>query len=526
MTVEQLVSHCHALAMAGEDRWGLNAFLALHSRDIVLEQARESDERLSAGQPRPLEGIPVSVKAMFACREFPLTASSKILSTEQPCGYDAHVVKQLRNHGAIIIGVTQMDEFGMGSLGSNLGNGKFTKNPLPFQSRHLQDATSPADLLEWVKQPYQSKFESHGAALAASDFYSAGGSSCGSAVSVAHGSSVLSLGSDTGGSVRLPAAWCEIVGLKPSYGLLSRHGLVSYASSLDTVGILGPTVACVGTAVDLLRTTAGDHPFDSTTTVSDQSLFLGEESSGLKGYRIGLPAAFSVHECPEDVRTAWSRAAEWLDQHGATIQEVATDLVSPELVLTSLAAYYVLASAEASSNLSRYDGLRYGERTDVTSLADGDTKEGWTPLESQYAATRAQGFGMEVARRILCGTSVLSSDRFHTHYEAAAGVRAALTQQLHKTLKDEVDVLLVPTVLSSRPAALSHEAPIDPTSTFATDVMTVPASLAGLPAISVPWRVREGEIFSSVGMQVIGARLQEARVLKVAQVMEAFKTVN
>lgn len=533
ITSEQLCSFCHALAVAGEDLWKLNAFTRLIPPQDVLDHARLSDKRRSNGTASLLEGIPVSIKANLAVSSQPLTAASGVLRDETPCGYDADAVSRLVNSGAIIIGITNMDEFGMGSLGTHAApceGQTFTKNPFQY-IRHLKDVLSWDDkgdsrIAELINMSSDYIMEAHEDALARegdNPVRSAGGSSCGSAASVAHGSSLASLGTDTGGSVRLPSAWCGIVGLKPSYGLISRHGVVSYASSLDTVGILAPTVACATKVLDCLAQRESDKGSrDSTASFYNSSVPLlssldtdKEQPERLAGIKIGIPSAFSVADCPEPIRQAWNTGAYCLRDHGAMIEAISTDVLSSELIRKSLAAYYVLASAEASSNLSRYDGVRYGPAASIDSEQDQSGSD-ITPLEALYSATRSQGFGPEVVRRILCGTSVLSSDRFHTHYEAAAKLRAALTQQFQQAL-NEVDVLLIPTVLSL-PCSL-NEMP-DSTEMFANDVMTVPVSLAGLPSISVPVIVASDDSDASVGLQVVGSRLNEQTILEVAEVIE------
>ncbi len=531
---EQLCSFCQTLAVAGEQQWKLNAFTRLKPTQELLEQARASDERRRKGYVSPMEGIPMSIKANLAVSTQPLTAASGVLRDETPCGFDADAVSRLENSGAIIMGITNMDEFGMGSLGSHAASSEdgqtSTRNPFRYMS-HLKkvlswDDNDDSSISELIKLSSDYILEAHEEALARdgdNPILSAGGSSCGSAASVAHGSSLASLGTDTGGSVRLPSAWCGIVGLKPSYGLISRHGVVSYASSLDTVGILAPSVDCVRTVLECLAQHENDNGSrDSTASFYDScvpslsSLGAPKEPSGaLSGIKIGIPSAFSVADCPESIRQVWNIGAHSLQDNGADVKTISTDVLLPELIRKSLAAYYILASAEASSNLSRYDGVRYGPAASIDheqSQVDTDT----TPLEELYSATRSEGFGTEVVRRILCGTSVLSSDRFHTHYEAAAKLRAALTKQFHRAF-EEVDVLLIPTVLSL-PCSLT-ELP-DSTEMFANDVMTVPISLAGLPSVSVPVTVGTCDDAASVGLQLVGSRLNERVILDVAKVLE------
>lgn len=594
VTSSQLALFCHSMAVAGEEVWGLNAYNHLVPPDVLSEKAKESDERRRNEEPLSIfDGIPLSIKSNIAEKSLPLTAGSAILghgstrSPPPPCGYDADTVQiLLREKGGICIGLTNMDEFGMGSLGTNVpkeidgGPPRFVKNPLPFlRYLRLDDrdnersitvgkggtrSTGSFDderLATIVRLPPETIAEKHREALdlfrthESSDesFYSPGGSSSGSAVSVAHGSSLLSLGTDTGGSIRLPAAWCGLVGLKPSYGLLSRHGVVSYASSFDTVGILANSVDCAASALDVLAQRNTDVSRDSTfssydnndneTAAADsfseleiaKSMLDGEgDGQFLSGIKVGIPASFSVKECPNEIRESWGMAAELLHRHGAEIVQVSTDTISPELVQTALSAYYVLVSAEASSNLSRYDGFRYGvaaSKKESHQETGNNDDDDMTPLEKQFSATRGQGFGAEVTRRILCGTSVLSSDRFHTHYEAAAKLRAALAEEMSSVLETDADVLLIPTVLSLPPkldnpsqeeecngGGVNTNANANNTAIFANDVMTVPASLAGLPAVAIPVPIDGEETFLG-SMQLISSRLNESILLKTARVL-------
>ena len=635
VTSSQLSLFCHSMAVAGEDVWGLNAYNHMVSVDVVSEQAKESDERRRNEESLSIfDGIPVSIKSNIAERSLPLTAGSSMLgyngynynynynyngkdtAAVPACAYDADTVRTLlREKGGICMGSTSMDEFGMGSLGTNVPRvvGKdgeqpprYVKNPLPFL-RHLRlddsdseehnnnntvivgegrtGSTQSSDYYDDDDERWASILrlspemiaEKHREALEsfrihnnnnetendATFFYSAGGSSSGSAASVAHGSSLLSLGTDTGGSVRLPAAWCGLVGLKPSYGLLSRHGVVSYASSFDTVGVLANSVDCAAAALDILAQRNTEFSRDSTFScyhdddssfselVIAQSMMVSEDGDEdvaanvnhrpLSGIKVGIPASFSVEECPEEIREIWSKAADELQRQGAEIIEISTKSISPDLVQRALSAYYVLVSAEASSNLSRYDGFRYGVAAKlggkVAAAAlnsddgddgdddddDDDGMEDMTPLERQYSASRRQGFGAEVSKRILCGASVLSSDKFHTHYEAAAKLRAALANEMSSVLDEQADVLLIPTVLSLPPKIDNdtgkQQDSNNNTAMFANDVMTVPASLAGLPAISIPVPITGEETFMG-GIQLISSRLKESVLLKSAKALQ------
>lgn len=532
VTCEELVTYCNRLAVAGEEVWGLGAYSHIESTDKLLDLARESDGRRKHGESLSiLDGIPVSLKENIAVRDVPLTAGSRILGkgmeNHPSCGYDADVVRKLiRESGAILIGTTTMDEFGMGSLGINMPVNP-AKNPLLYM-KHLPHVgtleQSDEDIAKLIQASQDEILEMHARAFDETlPVHSAGGSSSGSAVSVTHGSALLSLGTDTGGSVRLPAAWCGIVGLKPSYGLLSRHGVVSYASSFDTVGVLAPSIDCASIALDILGERDGAPSRDSTaSSLKFQLRDLEESASGeverpLEGVKVGIPSSFSIEECPAEIRKMWAEAANFLEQQGANIIEVTSDELSMDLVKLSLATYYILVSAEASSNLSRYDGFRYGvaatRKGESSDLFDQDS----TDLEKQYAATRSEGFGMEVSRRVLCGASVLSSDRFHSHYEAAAKLRASLATQMHSTLADDVDMFLYPTALSQPPRI--DQGGNDSTETFGNDIMTVPASLAGLPALSVPLSPKGGELFP-LSLQLVGCRQGEEDILNAAKVLE------
>lgn len=565
LTCEDLARYCHATAVAGEDVWQLRAFSRLSAWAEIQEAAQAADERRRQGTPKSrLDGIPISIKANLAVEREALTAGSRILGEGYSnnthnrigaVGYSAEIVQQLvEDCGAICIGITTMDEFGMGSLGINtILAGRGTKNPLAFLGTNGEISSSPL-LLDILQQSTEEIIAAHeeqqksiqntqNSTVDPRYYYAAGGSSCGAAASVAHGSSLVALASDTGGSIRLPAAWCGVVGLKPSYGKISRHGLVSYASSLDTVGFMTPTADCASVVLKELTSKAEIRsPKDSThhlhltgeknNNAPQQNSSTAPNDSTerpLEGIKIGIPAAFVVEECPVEVKELWAQGAATLEQAGATIVPLGADIISPGVIQQSLAAYYVLASAEASSNLARYDGFRYGVAASV--ISNGGGGEG-TGLQRQYAKTRSEGFGTEVIRRILCGTAVLSSDKFHTHYEGAAKLRALVTHQLHTALQQHVDYMLIPTVLSPPPRLAdkgevsddSENSAIDNTEMFGNDIMTVPISLAGLAAVNVPFRPASTSTGSSIktvtSLQLVGYRLEEGKLLSVAQYLE------
>lgn len=565
ITCEQLNHYCYSLALAGERCWSLHAFQRLVDKDQILEKARECDQRRRShdGAFSLLDGIPISIKANIAVKSEPLTAGSQILvggkhTVHQPtAGYNADVTHRiLEECGAILMGITSQDEFGMGSLGTNVMDLKKdppivrpTKNPgWLLQAMGGCKRWADEDVVQCIQLPTdaifeahanaQIKMEEHGRANKSNSdddgddevdtnhfHYSAGGSSCGGGASVAHGSSIISLGSDTGGSVRLPAAWCGVTGFKPSYGLLSRYGLVAYASSLDTIGILAPSAQCVSTIAHYLTKpstrsnvagcrdptmTPSHHPIQPVSNSS--STFLS-----LEGHKVGIPEAFVVTEMPQSVQSVWLQSAQILEEHGATVSTIPKEQLSPDILQCSLSAYYVIAMAEASSNLARYDSFRYGGEIEMDlSILDDDPST--TLLEKQYAFHRMNGFGTEVIRRLLCGTSVLSSDRFHTHYEAAAKIRALLTRQLQKCTT-EYDLLLVPTTVFP-PPNLQQGSRVDRTEMLANDVMTVPFSMAGLPAISIPMGKWSDTIPVPIGMQLVSGRHTENTLIRAATVLE------
>ena len=551
-----------------------------------------------------LDGIPVSIKSNIAVEEFDLTANSNILQNNNnnnhnnTPGYDSRLVQKLKEAGAIIIGQTNMDEFGMGSLGTN-SNSNRRRDPSHSESSSESDSDSMAmtttvnplpalnytPLGEYIDRICKEQIPSINIETS-SQILSPGGSSSGSAASVSMGSSIISVGTDTGGSIRLPAAWCGVVGLKPTYGAISRDGVVSYASSLDTIGVIGPSAACVSYALDVMKNEKmndsdnesenwQDDVRDSTACFLDpvsgwiDDLQMDVSDGGnaiatgatiletyaeihkhsLKGLKVGIPAAFSVHECSDDVQQAWQSSIEKLEDLGATVVTISdSEGISSEAVKMSLPAYYVLSSAEASSNLSRYDGLRYGLSNESNTVAEGMKTN---PREGQFASTRSAGFGSEVQRRILAGTAVLSSDRFHTHYEGAANVRATITKQLNAAFgigididtgdgrqasasaeEKIVDLMLIPTAITSPPSVSPNASPPDSTEAFKNDIMTVPISLAGLPSISVPVYNHNATPTSNstdksetaykhpvVGMQIFGPRLSERKILLTAHML-------
>jgi aspartyl-tRNA(Asn)/glutamyl-tRNA(Gln) amidotransferase subunit A len=467
-------------------------------------------------------------------------------------GYDSKVVERLKSAGCIIIGQTNMDEFGMGSLGT-LSNRGIVRNPYDcggnFFSKHnpSNENNKRDDDIEQLIHIIRDTTHHHSRNDVIDNelFKATGGSSSGSAVSVAIGASILSIGTDTGGSIRLPAAWCGIVGLKPTYGSISRYGLVSYASSLDTIGIMGRSVQCASMGWNVLMNAndANGSNIHLEQNISDSTACFVKRNTPsiqvqtnpeqetksnkpLEGTIIGIPEAFSVQGISPDIIHQWEKACYILEEQGATLKTISSKLISPELVKMSLPAYYVLTCAEASSNLARYDGLRYGN--DIFNNASHGKDHG--SREDRYSKTRRL-FGKEVQRRILAGTSVLSSDRFHSHYEAALKCRAKITLQLNRVLEHECDAILIPSSVGHPPVlqngktmdSVDEKHVVDGTEAFMNDIMTVPISLAGLPSLSIPMKVTlesSSESHGVVGMQIVGPAMGEESIFEIASSLE------
>jgi aspartyl-tRNA(Asn)/glutamyl-tRNA(Gln) amidotransferase subunit A len=425
--------------------------------DAALAQADEIDRAVAAGRHAgPLAGVPVALKDNLCTEGEPTTCGSKILEGWRP-PYDATVVRRLRDAGAIVIGKTNMDEFAMGSSTENSAFGP-TRNP--------HDRT---------RVP--------------------GGSSGGSAAAVAAGFVPLALGSDTGGSIRQPAALCGVVGMKPTYGVVSRYGLVAFASSLDQIG---PLAATVGDAAALLEAIGGHDPRDTTSSEVALGGLVAALGSGVAGLRVGVCAEL-VDDSAPDVVARVRQAAESLAAAGAAVEEVSV----PELRF-GLSAYYIIAPAEASSNLARYDGVRYGLRVDAPTVVAMNT------------ATRTAGFGAEVKRRIMLGTYALSAGYYDAYYGQALRVRTLVSQAFARAY-ERFDVLLGATAPSTA-FALGAKTD-DPMAMYMSDVCTIPSNLSGHPAISVPFGA--GDDGLPVGVQVLGPALAERLLLRTAAVLEA-----
>jgi aspartyl-tRNA(Asn)/glutamyl-tRNA(Gln) amidotransferase subunit A len=442
----------------------------LHAFNLVLaEQALADADAVDAAvargeDPGPLAGVPVALKDNLCTRGIPTTCSSKILGTWRP-PYDATVVQRLRAAGAVIVGKTNLDEFAMGSSTENSAFGP-SRNPW-----------------DTCRVP--------------------GGSSGGSAAAVAAGLVPLALGSDTGGSIRQPAALCGLVGAKPTYGMVSRYGLIAFASSLDQIGPLTCTVA---DSALLLEVIAGHDPADSTSldvAMGPLSSRLGEGGDGIEGVRVGVISDFLQHVAPYCV-AAVEQAAAALAAAGAHVDQVSM----PEM-MHGLPAYYLIAPAEASSNLARYDGVRYGMRVDAPDVA------------VMNARTREEGFGPEVKRRIMLGTYALSAGYYDAYYGQAQRVRTLITHAFDTAYKS-FDVLLAPTTPSA--AFRLGEKTADPLAMYLSDLCTIPSNLSGHPAISVPFaRVPNGgdPAGMPIGVQVLAPALGEQLMYRVAGALEA-----
>ncbi len=436
----------------------VRAFNSFDEAD-ALAQARAADDRRAAGRARgPLDGVPVVLKDVIAVTGQPLTCSSRMLAN-YVSPYDATVTRRLKEAGAVIWGRMNMDEFAMGSSTENSATGA---------------AANPWDL---TRVP--------------------GGSSGGSAAAVAAGFSPLALGSDTGGSIRQPAAFCGIVGMKPTYGLVSRYGLAAFASSLDQIG---PFARSVDDAALLLGAIAGHDPHDSTSFRAVVPDYSAEMAKRKGPWRLGVPGEFFGEGLDPEVGAAVRAAIESYRKQGCEIKEVSLPFAAEYAV----AAYYIIATAEASSNLARYDGVRYGHRSQAAKDA-----------VDLYFQSRAEGFGEEVKRRIILGTYVLSSGYYDAYYLRAQKVRTLIRNEFTAAFQ-EADALLSPT--SPVPAFKLGEKSADPLAMYLTDIYTISVNLAGLPGISVPCGFTAAGL--PVGLQLIGRPFDESGLLALARAYE------
>jgi aspartyl-tRNA(Asn)/glutamyl-tRNA(Gln) amidotransferase subunit A len=453
-SVELTESVLAQIAAVGEKT---KAYLVV-TRELALRQAKAADERLRANRDvRPLTGIPMALKDVLCVQDVVSTAGSKILKGFSP-PYSATVVERLEAEGAVFLGKTNCDEFAMGSSNENSGYWP-VHNPWGLE-----------------RVP--------------------GGSSGGSAAAVASGEAIGALGSDTGGSIRQPAALTGIVGFKPTYGRVSRYGLIAFASSLDQIG---PMTRDVADSAILLQAIAGHDPRDSTSSSRPVPDYLSTLRNGVKGMRLGVPKEYFVAGMEPAVEQAVRDAIRLLEQQGASIEEVSlphSDVALP--------AYYIIAPAEASSNLARYDGVRYGYQA-----------EGAKNLIEQYMLTRQQGFGPEVKRRIVLGTYALSSGYYDAYYLQAQKVRTLIIDDFNRAFQ-KVDALLgatSPTVAFPLGAKTQ-----DPVAMYLNDIITIPANLGNVCGISVPCGLADG---LPIGLQVIAPGFREEIALQVAYAFEA-----
>jgi len=433
----------------------IHAFLHLTKRRAQA-QAAAVDQAVADGKdPGPLAGVPIAIKDNMCTKGEPTTCSSKILEGWRP-PYDATVVDRLEAAGAVIVGKTNLDEFAMGSSTENSAFGP-TRNP--------HDTS---------RVP--------------------GGSSGGSAAAVGADFVPLSLGSDTGGSIRQPAALCGVVGLKPSYGAVSRYGLIAFASSLDQIGPFAHNVTDAALCFDVI---SGHDPKDATSIPTPLTPTLPTLNDGVAGMRIGIIDELMGEGIDDDVIARTNQAAEALTAAGASVERV-----SIPATIYGLAAYYLIAPAEASSNLARFDGVRYGQRVDGANVA------------AMNVATRSAGFGDEVKRRIMLGTYALSSGYYDAYYGKAQRVRTLIASEF-ATAYESFDLLMSPTSPST---AFELGAKSDPMALYMCDVCTIPSNLAGHPAMSVPFGV--GDDGLPVGVQILAPMVEEARMFRAAKTLE------
>ncbi|ACZ39359.1 Asp-tRNA(Asn)/Glu-tRNA(Gln) amidotransferase subunit GatA [Sphaerobacter thermophilus] len=432
----------------------LHAFITVMA-DVARAQAREADRRIAAGEATALTGIPVALKDILCTVDAPTTAASKILRNYQS-PYDATVVRRLREQGAVFVGKTNTDEFAMGSS---------TENSAFFVTRNPWDLN---------RVP--------------------GGSSGGSAAAVAAGEAILALGSDTGGSIRQPAGFCGVVGVKPTYGRVSRYGLLAFASSLDQIG---PFARSVADAAVLLEAISGRDPNDSTSVDLPVPSYVDALGQDIRGMRIGIAREYQVEGVDPEVERVVQAAITELERLGAELVEVSLPHTS-----YALATYYIIAPAEASANLARYDGVKYGLSIQEDTLLE------------DYLQTRGQGFGPEVKRRIMLGTYALSSGYYDAYYVKAQKVRTLIKRDFDEAF-EKVDVIAGPT--SPTVAFGIGERVDDPIQMYLADIFTIPANMAGIPGVAIPCGFAHG---MPVSLQLLGRAFDEATVLRVAHAYE------
>ena len=452
----------NAYIEAIEKTSSLGAYLEI-VKDKALEMAKVSDENISKGVSRPLEGLPIGIKDMFCTKDIKTTASSKILDNFYPT-YESTVTQNLWNDGAVMLGKLSCDEFAMGSSNETAAKGNVI-NP-------------------WLKHKKMSP----------------GGSSGGSAAAVAARSALAATGTDTGGSIRQPAAFCGITGLKPTYGRCSRWGIVAFSSSLDQAG---PLTRTVSDAALMLNSMASYDKKDSTSANLDMPDLMSYLDNSIKGKKIGIPKEYTQDGISDDIVNFYQKSINWLKEAGAEIIPVSLPHTK-----YALPVYYIIAPAEASSNLARYDGVRFGQRKEASSL------------DEMYEATRGEGFGDEVKRRIMIGTYVLSSGYYDAYYLKAQKVRRLIKEDFENVFK-KVDYILTP---STPTTSFELGKKQDPLTMYLNDIFTVPASLAGLPGISLP--IGLDKLGLPIGIQLIANSFDEPGLISTAHVLEKSADFN
>ena len=432
--------------------------------EIALLQAENADERLSQGSAPDMCGIPLGIKDLFCTKGVESQAASRILEGFKP-EYESTVSQNLLDNGTVMLGKLNMDEFAMGSSNETSVYGDVI-NPWKIDERNLTP----------------------------------GGSSGGSAAAVAADLCLAATGTDTGGSIRQPAAFTGIVGIKPTYGRCSRWGVIAFASSLDQAG---PMTKTIRDGAIMLEAMAGHDPKDSTSVSLPVPNFEAMLTGNIKGKRIGIPKEYRLEGMPSEIEKLWSDGTEMLRLAGAKIEDVSLPHTK-----YALPAYYVIAPAEASSNLARYDGVRYGRRA---ALSSGDG------INEMYERTRAEGFGSEVKRRVMIGTYVLSAGFYDAYYNRARRVRALIKEDFDKVFSTGIDAILTPTTPSAA-FGLGEMSDADPVQMYLNDVFTVTVNLAGLPGVSVPTGFDKSGL--PLGLQVIGRPWEEADMLNIAYSLE------
>ncbi|MBL24586.1 MAG: Asp-tRNA(Asn)/Glu-tRNA(Gln) amidotransferase GatCAB subunit A [Rhodospirillaceae bacterium] len=453
------LTEAHIAAMSATEP--LNCFIT-ETTEKALNQAKASDARRATGEVGVLEGIPIGIKDLFCTEGVLAAAASHILDGFEP-PYESTITQQLWDAGAVMLGKTNMDEFAMGSSNETSYYGPVIN---PWQRADRPDAKLVP-----------------------------GGSSGGSAAAVSAHTVMAATGTDTGGSIRQPASFCGIVGMKPTYGRCSRWGIIAFASSLDQAG---PLTRTVRDSAIMLGAMAGHDPKDSTSVdlpVPDYEVAL---TGDIKGMKIGIPSEYRLDGMPDEIEKLWQQGIDWVKQAGADI----VDISLPHTKY-ALPAYYIVAPAEASSKLARYDGVRYGLRV------DGDE------LQEMYENTRAEGFGTEVRRRIMIGTYVLSAGYYDAYYLKAQKVRTRIADDFREAW-EKVDLVLTPTAPSD--AFAQGEKSADPIAMYLNDIFTVPASMAGLPGISVPAGLSADGL--PLGLQLIAKPFDEETLFRGAGILE------